>query len=295
MSNKKTNKTAQTAEEIKTPTTPESVNAPEQTPTTEPKTTADKVAELVAKARTIIIDPTATVADRLNAGYIIKLADNPNGNPEELAEDLNKRAKAEVLATLYKGDAVKWNDLLKIVQYPQINPEAKEDWIVWRAVKVSDLFGIKTNKNSSKLALTSQPDHLFAVLNVFGGNLCESFHTSMESACILKVFTKYTDAPKCFFADPEKQTDPKSNSQLEKQLQTVCNSLFGLETVKIRKAHAVHLKAQFIKATTTDYRNGNELALLQLILNHARDAHAGKVNYDHKSKLTAHRQPKNQK
>ena len=248
--------------------------------------------------------PEVQTMERLLTAYMDKTTTNPDVNKSELCEELNKTAKGEVLATLYKGDAVKWDVLLSDVQYPQINPENPDNDVVWKSVKVSDLFGIKTNKNSTKLALTAHPSHLFALLNVFGGNLCDSFHTSMETACTLRVFAKYTDAPKCFFADDAKGTDPKSNSQLEKQLQTICDTLWGADAVKVRKSHVVHLKAQFvrthaIKATkdgkTYGYSNGNEVALLQLVLNHARDAHKGINSYDHNGKLSAQREPKTKK
>lgn len=258
---------------------------------TAPEMTAEATAIAIATAT--LADPKATRADKLYARFVIE-SDGMTATADlvEVAHKLNEEERKTAVLSVISGNTPKWDKILDGVLYPQFDPTAKESGMSFKALRMADVFGIKTNSKSIKLSLSAQPESLFAMLNVFGSNLCDSFHLSMESACTLKVFTKYTDAPKCFFSDDERKTDAKSNSQLESQLQTICNTIFGKDAVKIRKAHAVHLKAQFVKATAKDYRNGNEIALLQLVVNHAQDSKRGTNSYTHNSKLSAHKEPK---
>ena len=284
MANKTNTKTTTT--ETKTQTAP----VQEQTA---PKTEGEQMFE---RATAILNDPKATDSDKIFAEYIV--GTYGMATPSDLAtvaDKLNTKYKLSAIRSMMDGNSPKWDKVLSGVTYPQIDLEAKENPIKEKSVKMSDIFGIKTNSKSIKLALTAQPDSLFAMLNVFGSNICDAFHADLESACNLRVFTKYTDAPKCFFADEAKGTDPKSKTQLEKQLQTITDTIFGKDAVKIRKAHVAHLEASFTKATTADYRNGNEIALLQLIVNHARDAKNGKNAYTNNGKLSCQREPKTKK
>ena len=143
---------------------------------------------------------------------------------------------------------------------------------------------MRKTKNSTKAVLDNVT---LAMVAQFGINLGMNFADAHKDAVsMLKVYCKFSDAPKVFFGDT-----CTSNNSLEKQLQVIADSMLGKDAVKIKKMHIAHIRDSFIRANADGWRNGNEIALLQAIVNHIADAKMGKV-YNHDSKLIGHREPK---
>lgn len=242
----------------------------------------------------VLADPKATPAEVLFAKYALQTEGMAStADMIAVADKLNEEAKKTAVLSMISGNVPKWDKVLSGVKYPQIDPTS-ESMMTEKSVLMRDLFAIKTNSKSYKISLSEQPNALFASLSMFGHNVCESYHASMESACTLKVLCKFTDTPKVFFADESTKYDPTSNNGLEKQLQVLADTIFGAG-IQIRKANATHLKAQFTKVTNAGYKNGNEIALLQLVVNHIQDAKSGYYKYGVDSKLSCHKEKKSSK
>ena len=101
----------------------------------------------------------------------------------------------------------------------------------------------------------------------------------------VKMYTKFTDAPKVFFENAT------SNKGHERQLQVFFDTFFGEGVVTSKKVYVDHLKAKFITATKEGYSDKNEFALLQLICYEARKA-VHNEGYSYNSKLDCHKKPK---
>lgn len=241
--------------------------------------------EMIQKSVAILEDANSTSHEKAYAKFIIAM-DGKNHNDEiEVAEALNKKALSEAVASLWDGNSFKWEKLIDGVTYPCIDLEDKDSEMVKdKLVLVRDVFCLKKTKNSNKSVLDSM---MLGMVAQFGVNLGFAFaNEHKEVVSMLKVYTKFTDAPKCFFGETS-----TSNNSLEKQLQVIADSMLGKDAVKIKKMYVVHAKDSFIRANANGYKNGNEIALLQVIVNHIHDAKIGKV-YKHDSKLIGHKEVK---
>jgi hypothetical protein len=152
-------------------------------------------------------------------------------------------------------------------------------------VLVRDIFCKKKTKNSTKAVIDPM---LYAMVTTIGNNFGIAFaENHKEVVSMLKVYTRFSNAPKCFFEDT-----CASNNSLERQLQTIADTMYGkADTVKIKKMYVVHAKDTFIRATKNGYKNGNEIALLQILVDHIADCKNGK-KYTHTSKLDGHKEVK---
>ena len=241
--------------------------------------------EMITKAFAIVDDANSTKNEVAFAKFIIAKDGKNHNDAVEVAETLNKKFLAEAVSTLWDGNTFKWNELINGVAYPCIDTENKDtEFVKDKFVLVRDCFCMRKTKNSTKAVLDSV---ILGMVAQFGVNLGFAFADEhKEVVSMLKVYTKFTDAPKCFFGDT-----CTSNNSLEKQLQVIADTMLGKGAVKIKKMHVTHAKDTFIRATKNGYKNGNELALLQILVNHIADAKNGKV-YKHDSKLIAHKEVK---
>lgn len=155
-------------------------------------------------------------------------------------------------------------------------------------LKVNKIVIIKKNSKSTKILL---PSKVKTLLTVFGANILDNKLALIgdESLPLMKRFVKIDKKFDCFLCDT-----CTSNNKLEEQLQVIFNELFGENVIKAKKTYVAHLRESFVKAIPDGYKNGNELALLQLVLNHSFDAHYN-IKYTVKSGLETHKEPKTNK
>ena len=240
----------------------------------------------VENAKAIIADTNTNNPMAVTlAKFVIGMAD-ADADAHAVADAITKHNLAVAVSTLWNGDKFKWDALVNGVSYFGINADAENDSdaIVTKAVLVRDIFCMRKTKNSTKAVLN---DTMKAMVAQFGINLGMNFADAHKDAVsMLKVYCKFSDAPKVFFSDT-----CTSNNALEKQLQVIADSMLGKDAVKIKKMHIAHIRDSFIRANADGWRNGNEIALLQAIVDHVADAKCGKV-YKHDSKLMGHREPK---
>lgn len=203
-------------------------------------------------------------------------------------EMVNNTVKNLAIAEIITADGIKWDRLVYGVIYPIAVIEDGEltEENSYKAVKVSDCFILRANKNSEKTVI---PSKLLTLVKAFGVNITESKYSDIADDTLPKLvsYAKFNNIYDCFTCDTK-----SSVNQLEKQFDIFLKFFFGNDTeVKARKTYVKHLKEQYIKAVTDGYRNGNEITLLQLIINHAYDT-ATRKEYTVKSGLDAHRKPK---
>ena len=201
------------------------------------------------------------------------------------------RMTAEKNPTTFFNWAIKTPEHFEYFQISE-NYNDPEKAVTVKTVKMSDIFALKKTKNSAKIPLTEgQFSQLYCTLEAFGANLSEEyFSTKSDTPALLKVYLK--------FAGLEPHTfNGKSINALEKQLQIIFNTMLGADefTPKAKKMYVRHLSEMFTRAIrTTDrysgYKNGNAIQLLQLVVEHARDAKNG-VNYGINSGLACHKAP----
>lgn len=215
---------------------------------------------------------------------------------KDYAEKHNKKAMAEAIASCFNGDSFKWDFFIEGVSYSHIDHEVEDDTkaISMKVLKVSDIFCKKSTKNSNKKEL---PLVIMGMLNQYGHNLGIDFLKGKEGVNVqlkekavaeLKLYTKYTNAPKCFFENAT------SNKGHERQLQEFFNTFYGENQVIATKHYVDHLKESFIVATKKGYADKSEIAFLQLICNEAYNCKHGK-KYNFKSSLTCHAEKKDKK
>lgn len=205
---------------------------------------------------------------------------------DEALETVNSMVRASATAKITTVNGIKWAQLVDGVLYEQLTLDGET---TSKMLRVSDLFILKANSKSTKTVIKSD---LFVMLESFGVNLLDAEIDSLDDDTLfkLKVYTKHQPAFECFTCDT-----CTSNNMLEAQLQEFFNYFYGVDSApKALKTYVKHLKKMYIKASKEGYKNGNALALLQLIINHAYDCKYG-IKYEVKSALASHKAPKNDK
>lgn len=252
--------------------------------------------------KSTIADTTATTADKITARANLAMRDD-NGelfaNCADRLEKVNADLKRSACSVAVAVDgAIQWGKLVDGVVYFRFTVDddgtAKPHKV---ELKVSDVLCKKETANSTKTAI---PSDLFKLFAVFGGNLSDH-HTAeiAEYVDTLKRYNKYLldDKLSYFYkAEPTKEgertADPTSKKSLERQLQYISDTILGENFVKIRTADIAHLSAEFNKVTKKGWKNGNEIALIQLIVEHIRNAR-NDIKYTKKSALDIHKAVKN--
>lgn len=231
---------------------------------------------------------TTIISAEFNINEKVNTLINDGSALADAVEIVNSITKKSAIDTIITANGIKWESLVYGVLYPvaviedgKLNEENS-----FKAVKVSDCFILRANKNSEKTVI---PSKLLTLVRAFGVNVTESKYTDIADDTLPKLinYAKFNNIYECFTCETR-----TSVNQLEKQFATFLEYFFGKDNApQARKTYVKHLKEQFIKAVTDGYRNGNEIALLQLIINHAYDNATGK-EYTVKSSLDSHRKPK---
>lgn len=239
----------------------------------------------VENAKAIIADTNASTKEKTLAMYVCRMAD-ADSDALAVAKSVTDSNLSVAVSTLWDGGKFRWDALVDGCKYFAIdaNAENDADAVVEKVVLVRDVFCMRKTKASTKSVLDSM---MLGMVAQFGINLGMAFADShADAVSMLKVYCKFTDAPKCFFGE-----NPNSKTSLNKQLQVIADAMLGKDAVKMLKSHVAHIMDTFIRANADGWRNGNEIALLQAIVNHIADAKCGKV-YKHDSKLMGHKAPK---
>lgn len=177
---------------------------------------------------------------------------------------------------------VNWLQLVDKVFVEQVNDNLDTTFI---PLKVSKVVILKKNKNSKKIVLDSKVKTL---ISVFGANLLDNEIESLkdETLPMLKRYIKLDKKFECFTCETR-----TSNNKLEEQLQVIFDLLVGENVIKAKKTYVTHLQKCYIKATESGYKAGNEMIVLQLVINHAFDARYN-IKYNVESRLEVHKAPK---
>lgn len=239
----------------------------------------------VENAKAIIADAKSDAKSVTLAKFVIGMAD-ADADAVAVADAIAKSNLSVAVSTLWNGDKFRWDAMVDGCKYFAIdtNAETDADAVVEKVVFVRDVFCMRKTKASTKSVLDSM---MIGMVAQFGINLGMAFADShADAVSMLKVYCKFTDAPKVFFGE-----NPNSKTSLNKQLQVIADTMLGKDAVKMLKCHVTHIMDTFIRANADGWRNGNEIALLQVIVNHIADSKGGKV-YKHDSKLMAHKAPK---
>lgn len=239
------------------------------------------------EASTMLKAENLTIIEKVTAEFVLATFGKDAEAVKAYAEAQNKKAMAEAVTSLFEGNTFKWADFVEGVAYPFIDTEAEEDAkaVKMKEVFVRDIFCKKVVKDSKKVKID---DVLFAMATTFGHNMGAEFVADKfgkEAVCKLKMYTKYTDAPKVFFENAT------SNKGHERQLQVFFDTFFGEGVAVAKKIYVDHLKSKFITATKDGYADKNEFALLQLICYEARRAKHNE-GYTYMSRLDCHKEPK---
>jgi hypothetical protein len=205
----------------------------------------------------------------------------------ESVEIVNGTMRQTAVNEVITANGIRWDILVYGVMYEVLTvTDGKiDEETAFKPLKVSDCFILKANKNSNKTVI---PSKLLTLVKAFGINVTDAKYGDLADDTLPKMvtYTKYNTEYECFTCETS-----TSVNQLEKQFQIFLDIFMGENVAKSRKTYVKHLKEQYVKAVTDGYKNGNEVALLQLIINHAFDATIGKL-YTVKSGLEAHKKPK---
>lgn len=227
----------------------------------------------------VIIDANGNLIDNVN------IAVKDGKTLAQAIEEVNNGEKMKAFNQFFDGKVYNWALLTYGIYYANVNDDNTE--VVTKKLSVNDCCILKANKKSYKALI---PTKILTPVKVFGVNVADAkrLNIGIDDGTITKlaVNAKYNITEECFTCDT-----CTSINQLEKQMQYICNTMYGNDFVKIKKSYVRHLVEQFTKAINDGYRNGNEIALMQLIVNHTYDAIINKV-YDNKSSLEMHRKPK---
>lgn len=232
-----------------------------------------------------VVKSTLTSAEVLAMFEKSRTAD-PSKTYATHAEEINAISKASAVASVVTGDEVDWFKFMQGVSYWVISDEGSAEPTAEKSLRVADFLALRKSSKTSKIAINGQ---LYALLDMFGSNLCTEFHQTrkVDTDTDILWLSKYTSDLDCFKAETR-----TSVNNMEKQLQVICNTLFTAEkSPRIRKTHVRHLSDRFNKATRNGYTNGNAISLLQEVIYHANDAHTGKV-YEVKGRLEAQKPEK---
>ena len=239
----------------------------------------------VANANAILADANATMKEKTLSRYVVGVS-VADADAVAVAKSVTDTNLHLAIASLWNADSFRWDSLVDGCKYFAIDADAENDAdaVVEKIVLVRDVFCMRKTKNSTKSVLDSV---MLGMVAQFGVNLGMNFADShADAVSMLKVYAKFTDAPKCFFGE-----NPNSKTSLNKQVQVIADSMLGKDAVKMLKSHVQHIMDSFIRVNADGWKNGNELALLQVIVNHVADAKNGKT-YKHDSKLMGHKAPK---
>lgn len=239
------------------------------------------------EAEAVLVHADSTEAEKTLAVFVRDSFGKTEAEAVAVAEDINKKNLSLAVASLWDGDSFKWEKLIDGVKYYTIDTEAdtEAEAVKEKTVLVRDCFCKKKTKNSTKAVVDSV---LYAMVTTIGNNFGVAFaEDHKEVISMLRVYTKFSNAPKCFFEDT-----CHSNNSLERQLQVITDTMYGkAEAVKIKKMYVVHAKDTFVKTTKDGYKMGNEIALLQILVDHIADCKNGK-KYIFTSKLDGHKEVK---
>ena len=228
-----------------------------------------------------------TAVEKVTAEFVLATYGKDSEAVKAYADSHNKKAMAEAVATFFEGDSFKWSEFVEGAFYPFIDAEAVKDTeaVKMKEIFVRDIFCKKVVKDSTKVQIDKV---LFAMATTFGHNMGAEFvkdKFGAEAVAKLKMYTKFTDAPKVFFENAT------SNKGHERQLQLFFDTFFGEGVAVAKKVYVDHLKAKFITATKDGYSDKNEFALLQLICYEAKKAKHNE-GYTYVSRLDCHKEPK---
>lgn len=247
----------------------------------------------IEEAKITLANAEATTLEKVRASFVVATLGKDSEAVKDYAEKHNKKAVAEAVATLFEGDSFKWDTFIEGVSYPFIDTEAEDDTeaVKKKTLETKDVFCKKATKNSTK---TELPLIIMGMLNQYGHNLGIDFLKGKEGVSVklkekavaeLKLYTKFSNAPKTFFENAT------SNKGHERQLQVFFDTFFGEGNVIATKHYVDHLKESFIVATKDGYKDKSEIAFLQLICNEAYNCKHDK-KYTFKSSLTCHKEVK---
>ena len=245
------------------------------------------------EAEAMVTNGNLTPLESVRADFVLATFYKDSEAIKDYALKHNKKAIAHAVNGLFNANHdCKWEDLVEGVSYIRINHEADKDSeaVKERQLYAWDVFCKKVVKDSHKHEIDRA---VFGALNLFGHNMGvefiedKSISVKYKKECVaeLKMFTKYSDAPKVFFENAE------SNKGHERQLQFFFDMFYGENTITATKHYVDHLKAKFITATNKGYTDKSEFVLLQLIMNEAYNCKHG-VKYNFNSKLTCHKEHK---
>lgn len=248
--------------------------------------------EMILDAEKVLSSKDTSKETSALAHFICEVGEN---DPATFADTVNKSALSGAIASIYPvGGKIDWNRMIDGIEYPVIIIPDDPDGLPtakMRVVRSADVFCVKPNAKSTRRAI---PGDLFAMISTFGGNISKEFTSDREGVATLRTFCKYTSVPNCFFDDDKTGRKADSIGSLESQFQAILDTMTGAGTIKAKKCYVRHLSDTFNKTIKTGYRNGNEVSLLQVILDHAKDAKTGKT-YAVKSSLTVHKDPEKSK
>lgn len=241
----------------------------------------------IAKADEMLKAENLSVAEKVTAEFVKATFGKDADTVKAYADSQNKKAMAEAVANLFEGDAFKWSVFVEGVAYPFIDTDTDTDTeaVKMKELLIRDIFCKKVTKDSHKVLIDKV---IFAMATTFGHNMGAEFvkdKFGAEAVAKLKMYTKFTDAPKVFFENAT------SNKGHERQLQVFFDTFFGEGVVTSKKIYVDHLKAKFITATKNGYADKNEFALLQLICYEAKKAKHNE-GYVYISRLDCHKEPK---
>lgn len=207
---------------------------------------------------------------------------------EDALKTVNDIVKKDAFGYIVNKAGVNWQQLINGVIYEQLTEDLQVDI---KPLKVSDIFILKTNKNSYKVVI---PADLFTFVESFAVNILDAEITALndETLAKLHIYTKYMPNLECFKCETR-----TSNNMLEKQFQELLNYFYSNDTTKApqaKKTYIKHLAKMYLKANKNGYKAGNAINMLQLIIDHAYDCKIGK-QYEVKSGLASHKAPKENK
>lgn len=230
------------------------------------------------------------------------VAETMNGkSAEEACEAVNTLAKFEAIKSAQAEPVSVLRQLIDGITYPAMRLKDGNPDQITRALRARDFFALKDVKAKDDEPQKAKLDPvLFSMLAVFGKNAVENF-TSSANGCVamLKAYTQYklVENIDCFTCETA-----TSNGKLEEQLQSFAHALYGEDAPQMRKAHVKMLKDSFIQAKRANvntgkisrYATGNEIALLECIIDRIHDAKIGIVTYKIDSRLATFRKPKDE-
>ena len=206
-----------------------------------------------------------------------------NGIDKDTAlKTVNTEVETLAIEKVVTSNCVNFDQLINKVYYEQLRSDLTP---CFRLLKANNLFILKANKKSNKIKLS---DESITLLTVFGANLLDNkLDTLDESILKIKRYARAKAEFDCFTCET-----CTSKNKLEEQLQVIFDTM--CEGIKAKKSYVTHLQECYIKANEYGYKNGNEIVLLQLAIEHAFDCKYS-VKYNIDSKLTIHKSPKESK